>query len=99
MYCLSVPVSSLWLFGLLLRMHLLGTAECVGTCCVFVSLYIYAARNDILKRILRRAVHRAGIASTLEPPLRRLPGFATVLYYVIRIWISAALAVTTLACH
>jgi hypothetical protein len=31
-------------------------------------------RHDILKGILRRAVHRAGIASTLEPPLRRLPG-------------------------
>jgi hypothetical protein len=33
-------------------------------------------RHDILKGILRRAVHRAGIASTLEPPLRRLPGLA-----------------------
>jgi hypothetical protein len=31
-------------------------------------------RHDILKGILRRAVHRAGIASTLEPALRRLPG-------------------------
>jgi hypothetical protein len=30
-------------------------------------------RHDILKGILRRAVHRAGIASTLEPALRRLP--------------------------
>jgi hypothetical protein len=34
-------------------------------------------RHDILKGFLRRAVHRAGIASTLEPPLRRLPGLAT----------------------
>jgi hypothetical protein len=33
-------------------------------------------RHDILKRILRRAVHRAGIASTLEPALSRLPGLA-----------------------
>jgi hypothetical protein len=33
-------------------------------------------RHDILKGILRRVVHRAGIASTLEPPLRRLPGLA-----------------------
>jgi hypothetical protein len=31
-------------------------------------------RHDILKGILRRVVLRAGIASTLEPPLRRLPG-------------------------
>jgi hypothetical protein len=31
-------------------------------------------RHDILKGILRRAVQRAGVASTLEPPLRRLPG-------------------------
>jgi hypothetical protein len=31
-------------------------------------------RHDILSRILRRVVHRAGVASTLEPPLRRLPG-------------------------
>jgi hypothetical protein len=35
-----------------------------------------ALRHDILKGILRRAVHRAGIASTLEPALRRLPGLA-----------------------
>jgi hypothetical protein len=33
-------------------------------------------RHDIVKGILRRVVHRAGIASTLEPPLRRLPGLA-----------------------
>jgi hypothetical protein len=33
-------------------------------------------RHDILKGILRRVVHRAGIASALEPPLRRLPGLA-----------------------
>jgi hypothetical protein len=33
-------------------------------------------RHDILKGILRRAVHRAGIASALEPALRRLPGLA-----------------------
>jgi hypothetical protein len=31
---------------------------------------------DILKGILRRAVQRAGIASSLEPALRRLPGLA-----------------------
>jgi hypothetical protein len=34
----------------------------------------FTLRHDILKGILRRAVHRAGIASTLDPPLRRLPG-------------------------
>jgi hypothetical protein len=33
-------------------------------------------RHDILKGILRRAVHWAGIASTLKPALRRLPGLA-----------------------
>jgi hypothetical protein len=33
-------------------------------------------RHDILKGILRRVVHRAGIASTQEPALRRLPGLA-----------------------
>jgi hypothetical protein len=32
--------------------------------------------HNILKGIVRRVVHRAGIASTLEPPLRRLPGLA-----------------------
>jgi hypothetical protein len=32
--------------------------------------------HDILKGILRRVVHRAVIASALEPPLRRLPGLA-----------------------
>jgi hypothetical protein len=31
-------------------------------------------RHDILKEILRRVVHKAGIASTQEPALRRLPG-------------------------
>jgi hypothetical protein len=36
----------------------------------------FTLRHDILKGILRRAVHRAGIASTLEPPLRRLPVLA-----------------------
>jgi hypothetical protein len=35
-----------------------------------------ALRHDILKGILRRVVHRAGIASALEPPLRPLPGLA-----------------------
>jgi hypothetical protein len=48
---------------------------------VFCNIYVLAAhftlRHDILKGILRRAVHRAGIASTLEPPLRRLPGLTT----------------------
>jgi hypothetical protein len=33
-------------------------------------------RHDILKGILRRVVHRAGIASTQELALRRLPGLA-----------------------
>jgi hypothetical protein len=33
-------------------------------------------RHDILKRILRRAMHRAGIACALEPPHRRLPGLS-----------------------
>jgi hypothetical protein len=32
--------------------------------------------HDILKGILRRAVHRAGIVSALEPPLCRLPSLA-----------------------
>jgi hypothetical protein len=32
--------------------------------------------HDILKGIWRRVVHRAGIASTLEHPLCRLPGLA-----------------------
>jgi hypothetical protein len=32
--------------------------------------------HDILKGILRCVVHRAGIASALEPPLRRLPGLS-----------------------
>jgi hypothetical protein len=32
--------------------------------------------HDILKGILLRAVNQAGIASTLEPALRRLPGLA-----------------------
>jgi hypothetical protein len=36
----------------------------------------FTLRHDILKGILRRAVHWAGIASTLEPPLRRQPGLA-----------------------
>jgi hypothetical protein len=31
-------------------------------------------RHDILKGILLRTIHRAGVASTLEPTLRRLPG-------------------------
>jgi hypothetical protein len=34
----------------------------------------FMLRHDILKGILRRAVHRAGIASALEPHLRRLLG-------------------------
>jgi hypothetical protein len=33
-------------------------------------------RHDILKGILRRAVHRVGIASALEPALRWLFGLA-----------------------
>jgi hypothetical protein len=36
----------------------------------------FTLRHDILKGILRRAVYWAGIASTLEPHLRRLPGLA-----------------------
>jgi hypothetical protein len=36
----------------------------------------FSLRHGILKEILCRAVHRAGIASTLEPPLRRLPSLA-----------------------
>jgi hypothetical protein len=32
--------------------------------------------HDILKGILHRVVHRAGIASTQEPPLSRLPALA-----------------------
>jgi hypothetical protein len=34
-------------------------------------------RHDILKEILRRAVHRVGTASALDPPLPRLPGLST----------------------
>jgi hypothetical protein len=34
----------------------------------------FTLRHDIPKGILRCAVHRAGITSTLEQPLRRLPG-------------------------
>jgi hypothetical protein len=34
----------------------------------------FTLRHDNLKGILRRAVHGAAIASTLEPPLRQLPG-------------------------
>jgi hypothetical protein len=30
--------------------------------------------HAILSRISRRVVHRAEVASTLKPPLRRLPG-------------------------
>jgi hypothetical protein len=41
-----------------------------------VTRYTHSLRHDILKGILRRVVHRAGIASTLEPSLRRLPGLA-----------------------
>jgi hypothetical protein len=33
-------------------------------------------RHDILKGILRRVVHRAGMASTQEPAFHRLPGLA-----------------------
>jgi hypothetical protein len=33
-------------------------------------------RHEILKGILRCVVHRAGIASTQKPALRRLPGLA-----------------------
>jgi hypothetical protein len=34
----------------------------------------FTLHHDILKMMLRCAVHRAGIASTLKPTLRRLPG-------------------------
>jgi hypothetical protein len=37
-------------------------------------------RHDILKGILRRAIHRAGVASTLEPTLHRLPGLEAGAY-------------------
>jgi hypothetical protein len=33
-------------------------------------------RHDILKGVLRWVMHKAGIASALEPPLRRLPDLA-----------------------
>jgi hypothetical protein len=33
-------------------------------------------RHDILKGTARRVVHRAGIASALEPTLRRIPGLS-----------------------
>jgi hypothetical protein len=36
----------------------------------------YHVAPYILKGILRRVVHRAGIASTQEPALRRLPGLS-----------------------
>jgi hypothetical protein len=37
-------------------------------------------RHDIFKGILRRAIHRARVASTLEPTLRRLPGLEAGAY-------------------
>jgi hypothetical protein len=37
-------------------------------------------RHDILKGILHQAIHRAGVASTLEPTLRRLPGLEAGAY-------------------
>jgi hypothetical protein len=37
-------------------------------------------RHEILKGILRRAIHRAGDASNLEPTLHRLPGLETGAY-------------------
>jgi hypothetical protein len=40
------------------------------------ALAAHFTLRHILRRILRRAMYRAGIASTLEPPLRRLPGLA-----------------------
>jgi hypothetical protein len=43
--------------------------------CPFVTAHT-TLRHDILKGILRHVVHRAGIASTQEPALRRLPGLA-----------------------
>jgi hypothetical protein len=46
-----------------------------GMQCPSVAEYTML-RHDILKRILRHVVHRAGIASTQEPALRRLPGLA-----------------------
>jgi hypothetical protein len=41
-------------------------------------------RHDILKGILRRAIHRAGVESTLEPTLHRLPGLEAGAYGVSR---------------
>jgi hypothetical protein len=41
---------------------------------------MYLCIHDILKGILRRAIHRAGVASTLEPTLRRLPGLEAGAY-------------------
>jgi hypothetical protein len=43
--------------------------------CPSVAAHI-TLRHEILKGILRRVVHRAGIASTQEPALRRLRGIA-----------------------
>jgi hypothetical protein len=37
-------------------------------------------RYDILKGTLRRAIHRAGVASNLEPTMRRLPGLEAGAY-------------------
>jgi hypothetical protein len=51
-----------------------NTADLAMRCSSLAALT--TLRHDILKGILRRVVHRAGIASTLEPPLRRLPGLA-----------------------
>jgi hypothetical protein len=46
-----------------------------GIWCPSLAAHI-TLRHDILQRILRRVVHRAGIASTQEPTLSRLPGLA-----------------------
>jgi hypothetical protein len=53
-----------------------NTAEHALRCSSLAALT--TLHHDILKGILRRVVHQVGIASTLEPPLRRLPDLAKV---------------------
>jgi hypothetical protein len=42
--------------------------------------YSYIAANGMYVCILRRAIHRAGVVSTLEPRLRKLPGLEVGAY-------------------
>jgi hypothetical protein len=50
-FCLSVRVMSMWMFWVLLCMHLLGAAECVVFSCVFVTIYIQLACTSTLHEL------------------------------------------------